>query len=129
MRALSEPAEPPPFDLYRPTVTAALPTLLDHAPTSLRHPLLRAGLRISAASEAGFRAALDARGFTEIHTPKIVASATESGGASYLQVFSHGMPPHGGFAIGLERWTARLTGATNVRQVTTFPRDCRRLAP
>ncbi len=49
--------------------------------------------------------------------------------ASYLQAFSHGMPRHGGFAIGLERWTARLTGAANVRQVTLFPRDCHRLSP
>ena len=342
---LSEPALSPPFDLYRPTVTAALPTVLDHAPTSLRHAMLAAGLQISAASEAGFRSALDARGFTEIHTPKIVQSATESGAnvfaidyfgrpaylaqspqffkqamvsvfervyeigpvfraephdtarhlaqftsldaefgfitdhgdvmtmlrdaiagmvagvaeragqaaellgvklpevparipaldfaaaqelianragwdprgepdlspaderwlcewalrehgseflfvpgfpmskrpfytqhdparpgcsrsfdllfrglelvtggqrlhnysdyiaalaargedpeqyAGYLQVFSHGMPPHGGFAIGLERWTARLTGAVNIRQVTAFPRDINRLAP
>jgi nondiscriminating aspartyl-tRNA synthetase len=47
----------------------------------------------------------------------------------YLQVFEHGMPPHGGFAIGLERWTARLTGAANVRQVTLFPRDLHRLSP
>ena len=49
--------------------------------------------------------------------------------ASYLQVFAHGMPPHGGFAIGLERWVARLTGAANVRQVTLFPRDLHRLSP
>ena len=49
--------------------------------------------------------------------------------AGYLQVFEHGMPPHGGFAIGLERWTARLTGAANVRQVTLFPRDLHRLNP
>jgi nondiscriminating aspartyl-tRNA synthetase len=76
---LSEPAEPPPFDLYRPALTAALPTVLDHAPAALRHPVLRAGLEISAASVAGFRAALDAQDFTEIHTPKIVQSATESG--------------------------------------------------
>jgi nondiscriminating aspartyl-tRNA synthetase len=342
---LSEPALPPPFDLYRPTVTATLPTVLDSAPTSLRHSTFAAGLQIAAASEAGFRTTLDAKGFTEIHTPKIVQSATESGAnvfaidyfgqpaylaqspqfykqamvgvfervyevgpvfraephdtarhlaqytsldaefgfitdhhdvmamltdviagmvagvadragqaaellgvklpevpaqipvldfvaaqeliasragwdprgepdlspaderwlgewalrehgsdflfvpgfpmkkrpfytqqdparpdytrsfdlifrglelvtggqrlhrhsdylqalaargedpeqyASYLQVFSHGMPPHGGFAIGLERWTARLTGAANVRQVTAFPRDVHRLAP
>ena len=39
------------------------------------------------------------------------------------------MPPHGGFAIGLERWTAQLTGAANVRQVTLFPRDLHRLSP
>jgi nondiscriminating aspartyl-tRNA synthetase len=49
--------------------------------------------------------------------------------AGYLQVFAHGMPPHGGFAIGLERWTARLTGAANVRSVTLFPRDLHRLSP
>ena len=49
--------------------------------------------------------------------------------AGYLQVFEHGMPPHGGFAIGLERWTARLTGAANVREVTLFPRDLHRLRP
>ena len=49
--------------------------------------------------------------------------------ASYLEAFRHGMPPHGGFAIGLERWVARLTGAANVREVTLFPRDLNRLAP
>jgi nondiscriminating aspartyl-tRNA synthetase len=49
--------------------------------------------------------------------------------AGYLQVFEHGMPPHGGFAIGLERWTARLTGAANIRSVTLFPRDLHRLSP
>ena len=47
----------------------------------------------------------------------------------YLQAFRHGMPPHGGFAIGLERWTARLTGAANVREVALFPRDLHRLTP
>ena len=77
--ALSGPAAPPPFDLYRPAVTAGLPAILDNAPTSLRHPRLRAPFEVSAASVAGFRAALDALGFTEIHTPKIVQSATESG--------------------------------------------------
>jgi len=342
---LSAPAAPPPFDLYRPSVTAGLAAILDSAPTSLRHPALRAGFEIAAASVAGFRAALDARDFTEVHTPKIVQSATESGAnvfgidyfgrpaylaqspqfykqamvgvfervyevgpvfraephdtarhlaqytsldaelgfindhrdvmtvlrdvidgmveavrerprlarevpglvlpevpgqipdihftaaqeliagqagwdprgepdlapaderwlcewaqreygsdflfvtgypmakrpfythpdpqrpgssngfdllfrgqelvtggqrrhehadylaalaergedpapyASYLQIFEHGMPPHGGFAIGLERWTARLTGAANIRQVTLFPRDLHRLSP
>ena len=76
---LSGPAAPPPFGLYRPTVTASLPAALDGAPTTLRHPLLRAPFEISAASVAGFRGALGALGFTEIHTPKIVESATESG--------------------------------------------------
>jgi nondiscriminating aspartyl-tRNA synthetase len=48
---------------------------------------------------------------------------------SYLQTFRAGMPRHGGFAIGLERWTARLTGAVNIRETTLFPRDLNRLTP
>ncbi|NUR87609.1 MAG: aspartate--tRNA(Asn) ligase [Nonomuraea sp.] len=316
---LSEPVKAPPFDLYRPTVPAGLPTILDHAPVALRHPRLRAAHEISARSVAGFRKALDGLGFTEIHTPKIVESATESGAnvfgidyfgrqaylaqspqffkqqlvgvfervyevgpvfraephdtarhlaqytsldaelgfiedhrdvmavlteavrgmaeavggglvevpdeipavhfsevsdepdlsparerelsewalrehgsdflyvtgypaakrpfythpdparpgytngfdllfrglelvtggqrlhryddyvaalrgdtgpyEGYLQAFQYGMPPHGGFALGLERWTARLTGAANIREVTLFPRDLHRLSP
>ena len=49
--------------------------------------------------------------------------------ADYLEAFAHGMPPHGGFAIGLERWTSRLTRAENIREVTLFPRDVHRLTP
>ena len=47
----------------------------------------------------------------------------------YLQAFRFGMPPHGGFAIGLERWVSRLAGAANVRETTLFPRDRDRLTP
>ncbi|MFI7574075.1 aspartate--tRNA(Asn) ligase [Micromonospora sp. NPDC049497] len=79
VRPLGAPAEPPPFDLYRPALTATLPTQLDNAPVALRHPTRSAALRISAAAVAGFRAALDARDFVEIHTPKVVGSSTESG--------------------------------------------------
>ncbi|WP_370971033.1 aspartate--tRNA(Asn) ligase [Amycolatopsis sp. cg9] len=322
LHTLGEAGEPPPFDLYRPVVTASLPTILDHSPVALRHPALKARFAASAAAVRGFRSTLDALGFTEVHTPKIVASATESGAnvfgidyfgrpaylaqspqffkqalvgvfervyevgpvfraephdtarhlaqytsldvelgfisdhrdvmavlrevlagmagdlvtvpveipeihfaealdflgvpagepdlapaheralsewavrehgseflfvtgypmakrpfythpdparpgysnsfdllfrglelvtggqrlhrhadylavlgddapayADYLQAFAHGMPPHGGFAIGLERWTARLFGAANVREVTLFPRDLHRLTP
>ena len=64
---------PPPFELRRPELNAQLPTLLDHAAVALRHPrAARPFAPIAAASVAGFRATLDARGFTEIHTPKIV---------------------------------------------------------
>jgi nondiscriminating aspartyl-tRNA synthetase len=47
----------------------------------------------------------------------------------YLQAFRYGMPPHGGFAIGLERFVARLLGLPNVRQAALFPRDLHRLTP
>ena len=47
----------------------------------------------------------------------------------YLDAFKYGMPPHGGFAIGLERWVAQLIGAQNIRETTLFPRDLHRLIP
>lgn len=78
VRVLTE-AEPPPFDLYRPRLTATLPTLLDHAAVSLRHPLRQAAFRMSAAAVSGFRSTLDEAGYVEVFTPKIVGSATESG--------------------------------------------------
>jgi nondiscriminating aspartyl-tRNA synthetase len=93
LRVLSGQAEPPPFDLYRPAIAATLPTILDHAPTSLRHPLLRSGFEIAAASVAGFRAALGAKSFTEIFTPKIVESATESG-ANVFSIDYFGRPAY-----------------------------------
>lgn len=47
----------------------------------------------------------------------------------YLEAFRYGMPPHGGFAIGLERLLMQLTGVSNVRLTTLFPRDLNRLVP
>lgn len=77
--ALSEPAVTPPVELWRPSLTAGLPTLLDHAAVTWRHPSRRAAWTLAAASLRGFRATLDAQGFTEVATPKRVESATESG--------------------------------------------------
>ena len=77
--ALSEPAETPAVELWRPTLDTGLPTLLDHAATTWRHPVQRAKWELAAASLRGFRDTLDADGFTEVHSPKLVESATESG--------------------------------------------------
>jgi nondiscriminating aspartyl-tRNA synthetase len=78
LEVLSE-AEPPPVELFRPAVDAGLPALLDHAAVALRHPARRAVFAASAAAVRAFRSTLDGLGFTEIHTPKIVGTATESG--------------------------------------------------
>lgn len=45
----------------------------------------------------------------------------------YLQAFKYGMPPEGGFCIGLERITQNILGLENVRQATIFPRDMERI--
>ncbi|MDR0663184.1 MAG: aspartate--tRNA(Asn) ligase [Spirochaetaceae bacterium] len=47
----------------------------------------------------------------------------------YLSIFKYGCPPHGGFAIGLERLTAKILGLANVKEASLFPRDRRRVTP
>lgn len=48
---------------------------------------------------------------------------------SHLAMFDLGMPPHGGFAIGLERLTCQMLNLSNVRQAVLYPRDRHRLTP
>ena len=45
----------------------------------------------------------------------------------YLQVFKMGIPPHGGWGMGLERLTAKFCGVKNVKEATLFPRDINRI--
>jgi nondiscriminating aspartyl-tRNA synthetase len=47
----------------------------------------------------------------------------------YLQCFQYGMPPHGGFAIGLERIAKQLLGLPSVKLAALFPRDINRMTP
>lgn len=53
----------------------------------------------------------------------------DEGYKAYLSAFKYGLPPHGGFGLGLERLTARLLGLNNIKEATLFPRDINRLAP
>lgn len=48
---------------------------------------------------------------------------------SYLMIHKHGMPPHGGLGLGLERLTMKLLELDNVRYASLFPRDINRLEP
>jgi nondiscriminating aspartyl-tRNA synthetase len=86
-------AEILPFELNKPDVAATLPVFLDHATIGHRHLRRRAVLRLAAGIAAGFRKTLDAAGFTEIFSPKIVASATESG-ANVFQLDYFGQPAY-----------------------------------
>ena len=47
----------------------------------------------------------------------------------YLEAFRYGMPPHGGFALGLPRFMGQVLGLHNLRETTLFPRDRNRLTP
>ena len=54
---------------------------------------------------------------------------TEKGMADYLEIFRFGCPPHGGFAIGLERLTQQILGIDNVKLASLYPRDRKRMRP
>ncbi len=54
---------------------------------------------------------------------------TEEGLGDYCSIFRYGCPPHGGFAIGLERLTQQILGLSNVKEASLFPRDRKRVRP
>jgi len=49
--------------------------------------------------------------------------------SDYLSIFKYGCPPHGGFAIGLERLTQKVLGLASVKEASLFPRDRKRTRP
>ncbi|MEM1537173.1 MAG: aspartate--tRNA(Asn) ligase [Candidatus Bathyarchaeia archaeon] len=76
-----------------------------------------------------------ASGGTRIASKELLIKRLEEKGLNpesfkyHLQAFDYGMPPHAGWAIGLERLTMMLTGKKNIREVTLYPRDKFRLTP
>lgn len=61
----------------------------------------------------------------QIHEQKLNPKSIEW----FTKVFKYSIPPHGGFAIGIERTTKALLNLTNIREATLFPRDTERLEP
>lgn len=72
-------------------------------------------------------------GGQRVHDYDTLVSAIEKKGLNpekfkfYLQAFKCGMPPHGGFGMGLERLTAKLLNIDNVKKAALFPRDMNRI--
>lgn len=57
------------------------------------------------------------------------AGLDPAGFTGYLEAFRYGMPPHGGWAIGIDRLVQVLAGLSNIREARLFPRDRYRLDP
>lgn len=49
--------------------------------------------------------------------------------ADYLMMHKYGIPPEGGFGMGLQRLTQNVLGLANIKEATIFPRDVQRLRP
>ncbi|HUI01540.1 MAG TPA: aspartate--tRNA(Asn) ligase [Nitrososphaerales archaeon] len=77
---------------------------------------------------------LSSGGQREHRHEKILAQIAEKGIDAeglrwFTEPFRYGVPPHGGFSLGIERFTAALLGIENVKEAALFPRDPERLSP
>jgi len=74
-------------------------------------------------------------GGQRIHIPELLEKRLKVKGLNpkdfkhYIDSFRHGAPPHGGWSIGLERFTQALLNLDNIREACMFPRDRDRLTP
>ncbi len=74
-------------------------------------------------------------GAQRIHNPDLLVESLKRKGLNpknfefYINAFRAGAPPHAGWSIGLERFAMGMMGMENIREVTLFPRDRKRLTP
>lgn len=47
----------------------------------------------------------------------------------FTEPFRYGVPPHGGFSLGIERFTAQMLNIGSIKEAALFPRDPERLQP
>jgi nondiscriminating aspartyl-tRNA synthetase len=77
---------------------------------------------------------LSSGGQREHRHDRIVAQIRDKGYSAealewFTEPFRYGVPPHGGFSFGIERFTAYLLGIENIKEAALFPRDPERLQP
>jgi len=76
-----------------------------------------------------------ASGGRRIHDPEMYVAGLKSKGLnpkqfeSTIEFYKFGMPPHAGWAIGVDRLVMVMLGLNNVREAVLFPRDAKRLTP
>ncbi len=76
-----------------------------------------------------------ASGSSRVHKKDMLIKALKERGLNpenfefFIKWFDYGMPPHAGWGLGLSRFMLMLTGKSNVKEVTLFPRDKKRLVP
>lgn len=90
VRVLSKPTEGMPVTINKGKITANLDTELNYRTAVLRSPAEHAKFRLQEGFARAFREYLHENGFTEIHTPKIVAASAEGGANVFrMDYFGH----------------------------------------
>lgn len=93
------------------------------------------GDTLSRSFDLGCKGVEIASGSQRIHDPDLLKKRIEECGLnpkdfnSYLKAFKYGMPPHGGFGMGIERLLMEMLEIKNIRECILFPRDRTRLIP
>jgi nondiscriminating aspartyl-tRNA synthetase len=77
---------------------------------------------------------LSSGGQREHRHDRVVAQIREKGMDEeslkwFTEPFRYGVPPHGGFSLGIERFTAQMLNIASVKEAALFPRDPERLQP
>lgn len=105
-----------------PTKKRAFYSMPDPANTefSLSYDLLYKGLELSSGAQR-------IHDLEQLKQTIISRGMSLDGFKMYLQAFTYGMPPHGGFSYGLERATMKLLDLPNIREASLFPRDLERV--
>lgn len=97
----------------------------DNAELADRLDLLFRGVEIATGSMREHRHEVLVRQLKE----KAGGDPNHPGFKYFLMAMKAGMPPHGGFGMGLDRLTETIVGLHNVKEATLFPRDINRLTP
>ncbi len=93
------------------------------------------GEELSRSFDLEFRGREVVSGSQRIHSHELLVERIKAKGlrvenfSGYLEAFRYGMPPHGGFGLGIERFLMLLLGLGNIREAALFPRDRFRLYP
>jgi aspartyl-tRNA synthetase len=103
--------------------------LLESDPLSVRsqsYDLVLNGWELGSGSVRIHRADVQARMFAALG---IAEEEAQSRFGFLLNAFRYGAPPHGGFAVGLDRLVAILAGEDNIREVIAYPKTQSGLDP
>ena len=93
------------------------------------------GDKLSRSFDLGCKGVELASGSQRIHNINFLKKRIKACGLNpkdfdaYLKAFRFGMPPHGGFGFGIERFLMELLNIYNIRECILFPRDRQRLTP